>query len=68
LKNLIGVIRVLDLLANLGRIRIERGFEEGLRVVHFIRVYIREELGQLIIAISCVSVVLNLIVRKAQKG
>jgi hypothetical protein len=67
LKDLLSVVGVFDLLDHLGSILVHGSLKQALSVVELVAVHIREELGELIVAVGCVSIVLNLEVRKTQK-
>lgn len=67
LQNFVSIVRVLDLLADFGGIGVEGGLEQGLGVVHLVRVHIRVELSQLVVAVGGVTVVLDLEVGEAQQ-
>lgn len=68
LQDLVGVIRVIDLLGHLRRLLVHAGLEEALGVVELVLDDIGVELGELVVHIRCAAVVLNVEIAVGQQG
>jgi hypothetical protein len=67
LENFLSIVSVLNLLNNFSGLSVESSFEKRLSVIKLVRINIWEKLGQLIVAISRISVILNLKVTETEE-